>query len=492
MTIDKRLLSLFISFLLISCGQKDDKTTSDAIKVPTFSKEQLQKDFDVFRTSFEEMHSGLYSFISKDSLDYYFNDSYSKIKSEMTKDEFFTLLSPIIRKIYDEHISLGFWYKYADIKKFMPIKVRWLDNIPYIHKNLLNDPNVILGSQIVSINGRNPLDIYKTVKATYPNFTTDESLEYDVYSLHFDYLYSSFIEQPDSFHIVAIDPNTKKEYSFHLPCVLPSDSIHFLPLQKFATEYINTDTCYKFKIDKENNIALMKISTFWETGGINFSEAFKKDFKSISDNKINNLIIDLRYNRGGDPKFGGILLSYLCNKPFQIFDSMSATIKKRPTYYNLMDSTGLSLKDWNSTIVALTNLPKKNANYYTSFRDTIFTPKSNQFKGNIYLLINSDIHSGALITATLLDYYTNAKTIGTPICGPYNSGNALDAIPLTLPNTKIEVVIPIVHYSYSVPDNLYPYKKGTIPDTIIKPTITDIINKKDNILEATIKMTKTH
>lgn len=466
MTKNKKLLFLFISVILISCGQRVDKKAYDSIKEPTFNKEQLQKDFDVFRASLEEIHSGLYTFISKDSLDYYFNDCYSKINSNMSTDEFFKVLSPIIPKIYDEHTSLDFSYKYADIKKFMPIKVRWLDNIPYIHKNLLNDQNVILGSQLISINGRNLKDIYKTFTTTYSNFTTDQSLEYDVYSIHFDYLYASFVEQPDSFHIVALDLKTKKEYSVHLPCVLASDSIHFISLQNLASEYNNTDSCYRFNIDKKNNIAIMKISSFTETKGINFSQAFNRDFKIIGDSKIKNLIIDLRYNRGGDPKFGAELLSYLYNKPFQIFDSISATINKRPTYYNFMDSTTLTSNDWNSTIFALTNLSKKNVNYYTSFRDTVFTPKNNQFKGKIYLLINSDVHSAALITTSLFDYYTSATTIGTPICGPYNSGNAINAITLTLPNTKIQIIIPIVNYSYSIPDNLYPYKKGTMPDTV--------------------------
>jgi C-terminal processing protease CtpA/Prc len=170
---------------------------------------------------------------------------------------------------------------------------------------------------------------------------------------------------------------------------------------------------------------------------------------------------------------------------------MYAVLHKKPTYYNFIDSTELSFENWKMTIDSLNDLPKTNTSFYTTFRDNLFKPNNPLFKGKVYVLVNSDIHSAGLITATLLDYYTNAIFIGTPICGPYNSGNAIDFPTLTLPNSKLEVVIPLIHYHCSVPDNLYPYKKGIRTDIIIKPKISDILNNKDIILDTTLKIIKT-
>ena len=495
----KKITLLFsLSIIIFGCANQQPETTTEKQNEALFLVKQLQEDFNVFRTTLEETHPGLYSFVSQDSMNYYFDQAYAKIDHPITKDEFFRLLSPLIRMTYDEHTSLDFSYKYDSLQKFMPIKIRWVNNIPYVWKNLLNNPDIIEGSEITSINGKNPLDIFKEMKSVYRNGTTDETLEYDVYSLHFDYLYASFFEQPDSFHLTAINPSTKKEYTINSPAILKTDTLHFIPVYKMAEEYCKKDTCYRFSLDKQNDYAKMTISGLsdyeMQSANIDFNKQLSEDFKIINANKINNLIVDLRYCFGGDPRYGASLLSYLSNKPFQIFDSLSSRLIKIPTYSKcISDIAETESKTWPNMLEISKNISKKNqiGNYYTGFRDSIFQPKKNGFKGNVYLILNSDIHSAGAVTAALFDYYSNAIIVGSPTAGPYNSGNAIETIYLTLPNTKIGVDIPLFHYNYAVPTNLYPYKKGINSDVHVKSTIDDIINNKDAALEKTIEIIKT-
>ncbi len=490
----KRIILLYLSIVFITgCNNPQHKTNIANKNELKFSIEQLQEDFNVFRTSLQDIHPGLYSFVSKDSMDYYFNNTFSKLNHPMTKDEFFRLLTPLIRMTYDEHTSLDFSYKYDSLRKFLPVKIRWVNNIPYIFKNLLENPSVILGSEIISINGRNPNEIFKEIKSVYRNGTTDETLQYDVYSLHFDYLYASFIEQPDSFNIEAINPVTKEKYIINSPALLITDTIHFVRIPQMAEEYCKKDTCYRFSIDKENGFAKMTISGLntyeMEASKIDFRKQLNEDFKIISDEKISNLIIDLRYCFGGSPRYGAELVSYLYNKPFHIFDTISSAITKVPTYSKY---TNWSQEDWVNEVPLLKELKSNSTkNGWSTLRDTIILPKQRQFKGHIYVLINSDIHSAASITSALLDYHTNATFIGTPISGPYNSGNAIDLVLLTLPNTKIVVDIPLLHYSLAIPDNLYAAKKGIAPDILIHQNINDILSHKDLILDSTISQIRT-
>ncbi len=482
----KHTLFYILVFLVFACHPPGERVNVQSNDVLTTS--QLQEDFKVFRTSLEEMHPGLYSFISKDSLDYYFKESYATLSSNMTKDEFAKILTRIIRRLYDEHTAVNFSYKYAGLKKFMPVKIYWNNGRPFVHKNILNDAALVPGSEVVSINGKDPVAIYKELQRSYPNYTTDETLQYDVYSLHFDYLYASFYEQPDSFHIVAIHPGTKKQYHARLPAIDVSDTLHMLPIQQWAKEYVRTDTCYAFKINTEQDYALMKISSFNQTGSIVFSEVLKRDFDLMHQHKIKNLVIDLRYNRGGDPVYGAELMTYLYNKPFHIFDTMYAVLHKKPSYYQCIDSTGLSFENWKMTVDSLKGIQNGKANYYSCFRDRTFNPSALLFTGKVYVLVNSDVHSAALVTATLLEYYTPATFIGTPISGPYNGGNAIDFPTLTLPHSKLEVVIPLIHYSCSVPDNLYPFKKGIKTDIIINTGITDRIQHHDPVMDSVLNI----
>ena len=493
-TIKLRTLIPFLMIFIIGCTNKQPKDINKS-KEPLFDVSQLQEDFKVFQISLEEIHPGLYSFISKDSMDYLFHATFSRIDHPMSKDEFFKILAPLVRQIYDEHTSLDFSYKYDSLDKFMPIKIRWVNGSPYIYKNLLDNPSIILGSEVTSINGLDPKKLFKEMKKNYRNGTTDEMLDYDVYSLHFDYLYASFIEQPDSFQITAINPVSKKEYSINSPALLKTDTLHFLPIYILAENYCKKDTSYKFSIDNKNNYAKMTISGLSEgemtESNIDFYKKINDDFKKIADSKINNLIIDLRYCFGGDPRYGAALLSYFNTKPFHIFDSISARITKTPTYSEYMEgSTETVAGSWEQLIKTKEKIVSDNSfrNYYTNFRDTLYEQKKNQFKGDVYLLVNSDMHSAAAVTSTLIDYYSNTTIIGTPIQGPYNSGNALETIYLSLPNSKIGLDIPLFHYSYAVPDNIYPNKKGLIPDVYVQPTIVEILNGKDAVLEKAIEI----
>ncbi len=456
-----------------------------------YSADDLKADFKVFRTSLEEIHPGIYSFISKDSIDFYFDNTYIKLNHPMTKDEFFRLLTPLITKLYDEHTSLDFSYRYDSVKKLLPIKIRWVNHEPYIFKNLFENPQVILGSKVVSINGRNVNEIYKELITNYQNGTPDQSLEYDVYSLHFDYLYASFIEQPDSFCIEAINPITKTNYVFKSSALLASDTLHCLSIPETAKYYCNKDTAYQLCLNKDCNYAVMKISGLnpneIEANNFNFHKQLENDINKLNKNKINNLIIDLRYCFGGDPLYGAALVSYLSKKPFHIFDTLHSAINQIPTYSKYTD---WSKADWETETPQLKELNNNSQakNSWTDFRDTLFLPSKNSFNGSVYVLINSDIHSAAAITAALLKQNTNAIFIGKPISGPYNSGNAIDMITLTLPNTKINLYIPLINYSYSISDYLGKSKKGLTPDILITPSINDILNNKDVVLNKTISI----
>jgi hypothetical protein len=59
---------------------------------------------------------------------------------------------------------------------------------------------------------------------------------------------------------------------------------------------------------------------------------------------------------------------------------------------------------------------------------------------------------------------------------------------LTLPNTKIRVLIPMIRYTMAVSG--YPKNRGIIPDYPVSPTIEDLLNDKDTVMEFTFDLIK--
>jgi hypothetical protein len=57
---------------------------------------------------------------------------------------------------------------------------------------------------------------------------------------------------------------------------------------------------------------------------------------------------------------------------------------------------------------------------------------------------------------------------------------------LTLPNTKLRVRIPLLLYTMAVSG--YPEDRGIIPDHPVAPSIADLLEGRDRVMEYTIEL----
>jgi hypothetical protein len=60
---------------------------------------------------------------------------------------------------------------------------------------------------------------------------------------------------------------------------------------------------------------------------------------------------------------------------------------------------------------------------------------------------------------------------------------------LTLPHTQIRIGIPLVRYTMAVSD--YPEDRGIIPEYQVSPTIEDLLQDKDTVMEFAVDLIKT-
>ena len=112
----------------------------------------------------------------------------------------------------------------------------------------------------------------------------------------------------------------------------------------------------------------------------------------------------------------------------------------------------------------------------------IHEPMSQNFKGNIYVLINGGSFSNTAIFCSVLRKHKRAIFIGEEtggsefvICGSPKS--------ITLPNTAIQVELP--RLQFMIKSNEESELHGVIPDYHIEPKIDYIIEQKDKDMEFT-------
>ena len=251
-------------------------------------------------------------------------------------------------------------------------------------------------------------------------------------------------------------------------------------LQPIATGYVKR----QFRKDKPSKL----IANYYNPEYPVFKDFVWELIDSLNNNNVENLIIDLRNNSGGNTTLGKQLMYFLTDrdtlKGFSNFAFTSEIYKKyfRKQYQDLEIKypEGVPQRD-----LVPTNLGENLFFEITNSTSKYFIQKNRPlFKGNIYVLANYGTGSAAAMLTTLIQDNQIGKVIGTSVGN--NPIGATTYTPMELPKTKAKISIAT---SYIERPNK---GKGKIqiPDIWIEYTISDFINGKDPYLENVLKQIK--
>jgi C-terminal processing protease CtpA/Prc len=204
----------------------------------------------------------------------------------------------------------------------------------------------------------------------------------------------------------------------------------------------------------------MRIATF---AGSGLRAFFRKSFRTIQKEQVQNLVIDLRENGGGRVQNSILLGRYLADHPFKVGDSVVA-ISRRFQYGRYIKP---SLVYWFAMHFGATKMAdgKIHIRHYENHE---FQPRGrNHFDGKIYVLQGGYTFSAATMFLSHIKGQKNVTTIGEETGGGYYGNSAMHIPTITLPNTGIQVSLPMYRL---VMDSTRPKGHGFIPDIEIKPS----------------------
>jgi C-terminal processing protease CtpA/Prc len=195
-------------------------------------------------------------------------------------------------------------------------------------------------------------------------------------------------------------------------------------------------------------------------------------FADLKKKQVDNLVIDVRNNEGGEENWGGYLYSYLTDTPFRYYDKITMTQKEKFSFKQYA---------WLPKFFGLMHLfmKEKNGQVYFTKQKYLHTqePAKNAYKGNVYVLINGMSFSTTTEFASMLHNNKKATFIGEETGGAYYGNNSGVFAIVTLPNTKLTVGIPLMAYYSNVSG--YPYKdRGILPDHTVKNSVEDVLHKE--------------
>ena len=104
------------------------------------------------------------------------------------------------------------------------------------------------------------------------------------------------------------------------------------------------------------------------------------------------------------------------------------------------------------------------------------------------MLTSGLTYSGGSEFATLLKNYTKALFVGEEVGGGYYGNTSGNRIVLKLPNTQLNIGIPILKFVLSTPIDNNPIGHGVLPDYYVQPNISQFLEGYDAEMEYVKKM----
>jgi hypothetical protein len=426
-----------------------------------FTREQVINDIDYAIRVAEDVHPNLYAVISKESF-YSKTDSIKRLLHENVSDaEAYRTFSKVFSQIHDGHTRGGenFFSNRGSglFRKTLPYEFDIRNENIFVSKNYFYRNTIPIGSEIIKINGKPTYQCLQEIS----QLMSYEIITHRNAMLRYPWFWGLWNDFQD-FEITYKTPDTKTTNT-----IKSSGGIISKILFIKDKNWLGKDYSYK---TISGNIGYMKFNSFTNLG--KFKVFLDSTFKSIKAENINDLIIDIRKNGGGNSKLGDELMQYISKTDFRMFDSCMIKV-----------SNELTNKDW----IKYDTIKHPIGSIYNASDSSKTKLRENplRYSGRTYLLIGGNTFSSATDFASIFQCYKVGKIIGTETGGLTACFG--DVYKFELPNTKLDMN---VSYKKFVNACGVDNRRGVIPDYIIENSFEDEQKGIDRVLEFTIDLIK--
>jgi C-terminal processing protease CtpA/Prc len=303
----------------------------------------------------------------------------------------------------------------------------------YVLKNRSGDNTILPGAEILSIDNKPASELIKNFSDEWPSDGYNQT--YKIARLNLNdfpsrYYFTYGLKEQLTF--------TVKQHDSIKTCKL---SVINRPKPKSDANGVITSSYY---ILSSQRTAYIKVSGF-----VDASDPFVDLFKTIKEQGVKYLVIDLRNNMGGDLVQMGKLFGHLINKP---------------TYF------------YKTKMGDLNNAQKTTAKLLDYGNKTPILPDSNHFDGKVYVMINGVSFSAAALLAANLQV-NRAVLVGEETGGGRNGCVAGVYHVSFLPNSNLFFRFGLCQFI--VTPQVKQQGRGVMPDVPIVYTINDYLNQRD-------------
>lgn len=435
-----------------------------SLNAQIISPSQAINDIDTLFHMLTEVHPNLYDKTSEDRQNALIDGFKTSIQDSISVIQLYEALAPVVAQMGDAHTTMVLPYRDVMIRagKYIPVFPTIDSNTGRMLVKASVGNCVPYDSEILSINGKTAKDMVGEML----NFVGGEReffrltmIDNNIMGM-FHLLFAS-----DKYTITYRAPNSSSPLSGDegLTTTLQAVDANTLNsglvlsprIQKLMVEH-GGNAPYTFCILNGKKVAVMNFDACMDVNGMQvFADSM---FTTLRQQGIKNLIIDVRYNGGGNSNVGDVILKYIAPKPFAQYGK--TLVKVTPTTIaltgNRYDKPGTFL------------YPEDPASCHEPL------PEAQRFDGKVFLLTSHTTFSSASSFAWAFKEAGCGTVIGEETGG--TSVHYGDIISFKLPNSGLAVNVS--HKRFWLPG---------ADENDIHGVLPDIVCPQDEALETALK-----
>ena len=440
----------------------------------------------VLRQAYEALHPGLYRYNTPAAMNLHFDSLAAALGHDQSLAQAYVAIARFLNLIECGHTFPNPYNQKARVLGEVvtaggrvPFYFRWLDGRMIVTRNVSSDSSLVRGTEVLAINGVSSADILRQLtplsRADGSNdakrVANLEVLEVERYSA-FDIYYPLVFEVPSGPWMFEVKSPAGQVRRVALVPV--SDTARSVVADSVGREGQDSLTPPWTLRQVDSSTSMLTMPTWvtynnhWDWQGF-----IHRAFAELVARGTPNLVIDLRGNEGGT-SVGEVILQHLVDAPLALSASDHFTRYQRipPELKPYLDTWDRSFDDWGAAAVPSTSRPGfyRMTKYDDGQDGVVIQPAAPRYLGKVWVLVGPENSSATFEFALALKQHNLATLVGRPTGGNQRGINGGAFYFLRLPNSGIEVDLPLIAQFPREPQP----DAGITPDVLVEPSVRDI------------------